>query len=153
MKEYLNMEKSISEIIGKLNKLKKTAKEVCIKFAVTKKRGKNSKTKKIMRSNITKSNKSKINSFKYNSSATPTPPSNGLSFPQSNETFVNKTEDPKTLTFDSNLSSGPINFKYNEINNPESKSDVDSIEPFSDSTLTLEPKTETESKPESETEP
>jgi predicted CopG family antitoxin len=45
MKDYLTIEKGISEIINKLNKLKKTAKEVCIKFAVTRKRGKITKNK------------------------------------------------------------------------------------------------------------
>jgi hypothetical protein len=39
MKDYLSIEKGISEIIHKLNKLKKTAKDVCINISV-KKRGK-----------------------------------------------------------------------------------------------------------------
>jgi hypothetical protein len=45
MKDYLTIEKGIGDIINKLNKLKKTAKEMCIKFAVTKKRGKITKNK------------------------------------------------------------------------------------------------------------
>ena len=47
MKDYLSIEKGISEIIQKLNKLKKTAKDVCINISV-KKRG---KTKRKARSN------------------------------------------------------------------------------------------------------
>ena len=47
MKDYLSIEKGISEIIHKLNKLKKTAKDVCINISV-KKRG---KTKRKPRSN------------------------------------------------------------------------------------------------------
>jgi hypothetical protein len=47
MKDYLSIEKGISEIIQKLNKLKKTAKDVCINISV-KKRG---KTKRKTRSN------------------------------------------------------------------------------------------------------
>ena len=41
MKDYLSIEKGISEIINKLNKLKKTAKDVCINISINKKgRGK-----------------------------------------------------------------------------------------------------------------
>jgi len=40
MKDYLSIEKGISEIIHKLNKLKKTAKDVCINISFNKKRGK-----------------------------------------------------------------------------------------------------------------
>jgi hypothetical protein len=57
MKEYLSMEKSISDIIGKLQKLKKTAKDLCVKQYITKK-GKPKKTMKF-RSNINKSFNSK----------------------------------------------------------------------------------------------
>jgi|UniRef100_A0A6C0D3P1 hypothetical protein len=44
MKDYLSIEKGISEIIHKLNKLKKTAKDVCINISVNK-RGKKRKAR------------------------------------------------------------------------------------------------------------
>jgi hypothetical protein len=85
MKDYLTIEKGISEIINKLNKLKKTAKEVCIKFSVTRKRGKITKnknknmfkTKNTIKNTISNSSKgSQYNSYKSlnsNSNTTPTP--------------------------------------------------------------------------------
>jgi hypothetical protein len=78
MKDYLTIEKGISEIINKLNKLKKTAKEVCIKFSVTRKRGKITKnknknmfrTKNTMKNINTNSSKgSQYNSYKSLKSA------------------------------------------------------------------------------------
>lgn len=56
MKDYLTIEKGISEIINKLNKLKKTAKEVCIKFSVTRKRGKITKNKNMFKTKNTMKN-------------------------------------------------------------------------------------------------
>ena len=47
MKDYLSIEKGISEIIHKLNKLKKTAKDVCVNISI-RKRG---KTKRKARTN------------------------------------------------------------------------------------------------------
>ena len=64
MKDYLSIEKGISEIIHKLNKLKKTAKDVCINISVTKKRVKKSK-KNGNRSNTNK----KLNTSKGNQSS------------------------------------------------------------------------------------
>lgn len=63
MKDYLTIEKSISEIINKLNKLKKTAKEVCIKFSVTRKKGNTKRQNK----NMSKAKNTK-NSMNTNSS-------------------------------------------------------------------------------------
>jgi hypothetical protein len=64
MKDYLTIEKGISEIINKLNKLKKTAKEVCIKFAVTRKRGKITKNKNKNMFKIKNTMKNTMNTMK-----------------------------------------------------------------------------------------
>ena len=45
MKDYVTIEKGISEIILKLNKLKKTAKDVCIK--ISSKKFKKTRSKKV----------------------------------------------------------------------------------------------------------
>ena len=83
MKDYLTIEKGISEIINKLNKLKKTAKEVCIKFSVTRKRGKITKnknknmfkTKNTLKNMNTNSSKgSQYNSYKSLKSASASTP-------------------------------------------------------------------------------
>jgi hypothetical protein len=83
MKDYLTIEKGISEIINKLNKLKKTAKEVCIKFSVTRKRGKITKnknmfkTKNTMKTISNSSKGSQYNSYKsFKSTSAPAPASN-----------------------------------------------------------------------------
>jgi hypothetical protein len=87
MKDYLTIEKGINDIINKLNKLKKTAKEVCIKFSNTRKRGKITKNKnknmfKTKNKNTMNSNTSKgsqYNSYKsLKSNSTSTPVSNEL---------------------------------------------------------------------------
>ena len=85
MKDYLTIEKGISEIINKLNKLKKTAKDVCIKFSVTRKRGKITKnknknmfkSKNTMKTISNSSKGSQYNSYKsFKSTSAPAPNSN-----------------------------------------------------------------------------
>ena len=97
MKDYLSIEKGISEIIHKLNKLKKTAKDVCINISV-KKRG---KTKRKARSNKLASKGNQYSNV-YKSS--------NVSFNlEPNKTNNNKTNNNKTNNNKRNKTNNKIN--------------------------------------------
>ena len=100
MKDYLSIEKGISEIIYKLNKLKKTAKNVCINIALSKKRGK------------PKKGKARINT-------------NKKIMPKGNQ-YSNVYKSPSNVSFNlepSNNKSNKTN-KTNVTNNKSNKSNV-----------------------------
>ena len=128
MKDYLSIEKGITEIINKLNKLKKTAKDDCINIYSKKNKPKKSRKRiRIKRDN--KLNVSKGNQYSniYTSPKTNSPVvSSSTSINTSLESKIktNKTKEPNT-TMSESLD-----------NDSESVGSIDSVESSTSATPT-----------------
>ena len=121
MKDYVSIKKEINEIINKLNKLKKTAKDVCINISI--KKGKTKKRRRI-KANTNKKIVSKGNQYSnvYNSTTSNISPSLNLEpLNKMNKTnsMSNKTNSMSNKSINSTNSPNSSNLnKSTEINEP-----------------------------------
>jgi hypothetical protein len=133
MKDYLSIEKGITEIINKLNKLKKTAKDVCINIYSKKNKPKKTRKRiKLKKDNTQNVSKGNQYSNIYTSPKTNSPVvSSSTSINTSLESKIktNKTKEPNTTMSELNMSESLDN-------DSESVGSIDSVESSTSATPT-----------------